>query len=82
MCSSILCSLSVWNLLFYIALLICLMSSTTVAELCFVVIVYTTQFVALFISGSCLEKKQSSNAYLSQSTRGLRSLLRKHVSSF
>lgn len=40
--------------------------------------VYTTQFVALFISGSCLEKKQSSNAYLSQSTRGLRSLLRKH----
>ncbi|XP_066356736.1 uncharacterized protein [Miscanthus floridulus] len=40
--------------------------------------VYTTQFVALFIGGSCLEKKQSSNAYLSQSTRGLRSLLRKH----
>ncbi|XP_062204223.1 uncharacterized protein LOC133906360 isoform X2 [Phragmites australis] len=40
--------------------------------------VYTTQFVALFIGGSCLEKKQSCNAYLSQSTRGLRSLLRKH----
>ncbi|XP_066359474.1 uncharacterized protein [Miscanthus floridulus] len=40
--------------------------------------VYTTQFVALFIGGSCLEKKQSSNAYLSLSTRGLRSLLRKH----
>lgn len=40
--------------------------------------VYTTQFVALFIGGSCLEKKQSSNAYLSQSTRGLRALLRKH----
>ncbi|KAJ1266483.1 hypothetical protein BS78_08G154200 [Paspalum vaginatum] len=39
--------------------------------------VYTAQFVALFISGS-LEKKQSCNAYLSQSTRGLRSLLRKH----
>ncbi|KAG2598266.1 hypothetical protein PVAP13_5KG332800 [Panicum virgatum] len=44
--------------------------------------VYTTQFVALFISGSCLEKKQSCNAYLSQSTRGLRSLLRKHSLSF
>ncbi|KAL6643880.1 hypothetical protein ACP70R_018646 [Stipagrostis hirtigluma subsp. patula] len=40
--------------------------------------VYTTQFVALFIGGSSLEKKQSCNAYLSQSTRGLRSLLRKH----
>ncbi|KAG2630851.1 protein downstream neighbor of Son-like [Panicum virgatum] len=40
--------------------------------------VYTTQFVALFIGGSHLEKKQSCNAYLSQSTRGLRSLLRKH----
>lgn len=40
--------------------------------------VYTAQFVALFISGSCLEKKQSCSAYLSQSTRGLRSLLRKH----
>ncbi|WVZ91329.1 hypothetical protein U9M48_037517 [Paspalum notatum var. saurae] len=39
--------------------------------------VYTAQFVALFISGS-LDKKQSCNAYLSQSTRGLRSLLRKH----
>ncbi|RLN30802.1 protein downstream neighbor of Son [Panicum miliaceum] len=39
---------------------------------------YTTQFVALFIGGSHLEKKQSCNAYLSQSTRGLRSLLRKH----
>ncbi|KAF8762977.1 hypothetical protein HU200_008824 [Digitaria exilis] len=40
--------------------------------------VYTAQFVALFIGGSHLEKKQSCNAYLSQSTRGLRSLLRKH----
>ncbi|PUZ67963.1 hypothetical protein GQ55_3G476600 [Panicum hallii var. hallii] len=40
--------------------------------------VYTTQFVALFIGGNHLEKKQSCNAYLSQSTRGLRSLLRKH----
>lgn len=39
--------------------------------------VYTTQFVALFIGGNCLEKR-SCNAYLSQSTRGLRSLLRKH----
>ncbi|CAL4897621.1 unnamed protein product [Urochloa decumbens] len=40
--------------------------------------VYTAQFVALFIGGSYLEKKKSCNAYLSQSTRGLRSLLRKH----
>ncbi|PVH63240.1 hypothetical protein PAHAL_3G503100 [Panicum hallii] len=40
--------------------------------------VYTSQFVALFIGGNHLEKKQSCNAYLSQSTRGLRSLLRKH----
>ncbi|VAH64789.1 unnamed protein product [Triticum turgidum subsp. durum] len=40
--------------------------------------VYTAQFVALFIRGNCLEK-QSCNAYLSQSTRGIRSLLRKHV---
>ncbi|CAN6348575.1 unnamed protein product [Urochloa humidicola] len=40
--------------------------------------VYTTQFVALFIRGSCMEKKESCNAYLSQSTRGLRSLLQKH----
>ncbi|KAI4996967.1 hypothetical protein ZWY2020_052309 [Hordeum vulgare] len=39
--------------------------------------VYTAQFIALFISGNCLEK-QSCNAYLSQSTRGMRSLLRKH----
>ncbi|KAI4991179.1 hypothetical protein ZWY2020_039550 [Hordeum vulgare] len=38
--------------------------------------VYTTQFVALFFSGNCLDK-QSCNAYLSQSTRGMRSLLRK-----
>nr|CAB3462676.1 unnamed protein product [Digitaria exilis] len=44
----------------------------------FLVTVYTAQFVALFIGGSHLEKKQSCNAYLSQSTRGLRSLLRKH----
>ncbi|KAF7038100.1 hypothetical protein CFC21_048323 [Triticum aestivum] len=39
--------------------------------------VYTAQFVALFIRGNCLEK-QPCNAYLSQSTRGIRSLLRKH----
>ncbi|XP_037432073.1 uncharacterized protein LOC119298873 isoform X1 [Triticum dicoccoides] len=38
--------------------------------------VYTAQFVALFISGNGSEK-QSCNAYLSQSTRGMRSLLRK-----
>ncbi|XBH67035.1 hypothetical protein VPH35_095478 [Triticum aestivum] len=43
--------------------------------------VCTAQFVALFISGNCLEK-QSCNAYLSQSTRGMRSLLRKQGVSF
>uniref|UniRef100_A0A0E0FE62 Protein downstream neighbor of Son n=1 Tax=Oryza meridionalis TaxID=40149 RepID=A0A0E0FE62_9ORYZ len=40
--------------------------------------VYTPQFVALFIGGICLDKKQTCNAYLSQSTRGIRSLLRRH----
>ncbi|KAI4988537.1 hypothetical protein ZWY2020_030167 [Hordeum vulgare] len=40
--------------------------------------VYTAQFVALFIGGNCLEK-QSCNAYLSQSTLGMRSLLRKQT---
>ncbi|XP_020091412.1 protein downstream neighbor of Son isoform X1 [Ananas comosus] len=40
--------------------------------------VYTSQFVVLFIGGVFLGKKQSCNAYLSQSTRGLRSLLKKH----
>ncbi|EEE53637.1 hypothetical protein OsJ_36915 [Oryza sativa Japonica Group] len=40
--------------------------------------VYTPQFVALFIGGNCLDKKQTCNAYLSQSTRGIRSLLRRH----
>uniref|UniRef100_A0A453Q5M4 Uncharacterized protein n=1 Tax=Aegilops tauschii subsp. strangulata TaxID=200361 RepID=A0A453Q5M4_AEGTS len=36
--------------------------------------VYTAQFPALFICGNC-SKKRSCNAYLSQSTRGVRSLL-------
>uniref|UniRef100_A0A0E0MPQ8 Uncharacterized protein n=1 Tax=Oryza punctata TaxID=4537 RepID=A0A0E0MPQ8_ORYPU len=40
--------------------------------------VFTPQFVALFIGGNCLDKKQTCNAYLSQSTRGIRSLLRRH----
>ncbi|KAG8092845.1 hypothetical protein GUJ93_ZPchr0012g20122 [Zizania palustris] len=40
--------------------------------------VCTAQFVALFIGGNCLEKKRTCNAYLSQSTRGIRSLLIKH----
>ncbi|XP_072987433.1 uncharacterized protein [Typha latifolia] len=40
--------------------------------------VYTSQFVVLFIGGDVLENKHSCNAYLSQSTRGLRSLLRKN----
>ncbi|RWV97734.1 hypothetical protein BHE74_00006524 [Ensete ventricosum] len=39
------------------------------------------QFVVLFIGGKFIGKKRHScNAYLSQSTRGLRSLLREHVS--
>uniref|UniRef100_A0A453Q4Z0 Uncharacterized protein n=1 Tax=Aegilops tauschii subsp. strangulata TaxID=200361 RepID=A0A453Q4Z0_AEGTS len=37
-------------------------------------LVYTAQFPALFICGNC-SKKRSCNAYLSQSTRGVRSLL-------
>ncbi|XP_077242997.1 downstream neighbor of Son [Tasmannia lanceolata] len=44
---------------------------------------YTTQFVVMFIGGEFLGKtKHSCNAYLSQSTRGLRSLLREHDISF
>ncbi|MQL81475.1 hypothetical protein Taro_013920 [Colocasia esculenta] len=45
--------------------------------------VHTTQFVAMFIGGNMLgKKKHSCDAYLSQSTRGLRSLLREHDISF
>ncbi|ONK65543.1 uncharacterized protein A4U43_C07F38180 [Asparagus officinalis] len=47
-------------------------------NMCNIFYVYTTQFVVLFIGGNFLGKKHSCNAYLSQSTRGLRSLLKKH----
>uniref|UniRef100_A0A1D1YRV4 Protein downstream neighbor of Son n=1 Tax=Anthurium amnicola TaxID=1678845 RepID=A0A1D1YRV4_9ARAE len=45
--------------------------------------VHTTQFVAMFVGGNFLRKrKRYCNAYLSQSTRGLRSLLREQDISF
>ncbi|CAA7392088.1 unnamed protein product [Spirodela intermedia] len=45
--------------------------------------VHTTQFVAMFVGGQFLEKKKRSiNAYISQSTTGLRSLLREHDVAF
>lgn len=44
-------------------------------------VVCTSQFVVMFIGGDFSGKsKRSCNAYLSQSTRGLRSLLTEHVS--
>ncbi|XP_039131432.1 protein downstream neighbor of Son [Dioscorea cayenensis subsp. rotundata] len=47
--------------------------------LCNIFYVYTSQFVVLFVGGNFMGKnKLSCNAYVSQSTSGLRSLLRKH----
>lgn len=47
----------------------------------FRILVCTSQFVVMFTGGDGSGKsKCSSNAYISQSTRGLRSLLREHVS--
>ncbi|KAM0943594.1 hypothetical protein DsansV1_C13g0123841 [Dioscorea sansibarensis] len=47
--------------------------------LCNIFYVYTSQFVVLFVGGNFFGKnKLSCNAYVSQSTSGLRSLLRKH----
>ncbi|URD97052.1 downstream neighbor of Son [Musa troglodytarum] len=52
-------------------------------NICNIFYVCTMQFVVLFIGGKFLGKKRHScNAYLSQSTRGLRSLLREHSVSF
>ncbi|KAJ8513878.1 hypothetical protein OPV22_004312 [Ensete ventricosum] len=52
-------------------------------NICNVFYVCTMQFVVLFIGGKFIGKKRHScNAYLSQSTRGLRSLLREHSVSF
>ncbi|WOK97574.1 hypothetical protein Cni_G06282 [Canna indica] len=52
-------------------------------NLCSIFYVYAEQFVVLFIGGNFGGKdKHSCNAYLSQSTRGLRSLLKKHNVSF
>lgn len=47
-------------------------------NICNIFYVYTTQFIVLFIGGKFSGKKHSCSAYLSQSTRGLRSLLKKH----
>ncbi|GJN35553.1 hypothetical protein PR202_gb24341 [Eleusine coracana subsp. coracana] len=74
---SILCALAILNFivqLYYYAFALSNLINHSAAA----IIVYTTQFVALFIAGGCSEKKQSCSAYLSQSTRGIRSLLRKH----
>ncbi|XP_010908162.1 uncharacterized protein [Elaeis guineensis] len=52
-------------------------------NMCNIFYVYTSQFVVLFIGGNSLGKKRRScSAFLSQSTCGLRSLLRKHDISF
>ncbi|KAG6527116.1 uncharacterized protein LOC122040619 [Zingiber officinale] len=52
-------------------------------NICNMFYVYTVQFVVLFIGGNLLgKKKRSCNAYISQSTHGLRSLLRKNKISF
>ncbi|XP_043714261.1 protein downstream neighbor of Son-like isoform X1 [Telopea speciosissima] len=48
-------------------------------NICDIFYVCTSQFVVMFIGGKCLGKKMRlCNAYVSQSTRGLRSLLREH----
>ncbi|THU74874.1 hypothetical protein C4D60_Mb04t38000 [Musa balbisiana] len=52
-------------------------------NICNIFYVCTMQFVVLFLGGKFLGKKRHScNAYLSRSTRGLRSLLREHSVSF
>lgn len=48
--------------------------------LCFEYAVCTAQFVVMFTgAGSLKENKRDCNAFISQSTRGLRSLLKEHV---
>ncbi|XP_038977709.1 protein downstream neighbor of Son-like isoform X4 [Phoenix dactylifera] len=52
-------------------------------NMCNIFYVNTSQFVALFLGGNFLgKKKRSCSAFLSQSTSGLRSLLRQHDISF
>ncbi|XP_068650672.1 uncharacterized protein [Aristolochia californica] len=51
-------------------------------KICGIFYLYTSQFVVMFIGCNLEKPKQSCNAYLSQSTRGLRSLLREHDISF
>ncbi|XP_068635393.1 uncharacterized protein [Aristolochia californica] len=51
-------------------------------KMCDIFYFYTSQFVVMFIGCNSEKTKQSCNAYLSQSTRGLRSLLREHDISF
>ncbi|XP_020589083.1 protein downstream neighbor of Son-like [Phalaenopsis equestris] len=47
-------------------------------NICSMFYVCTSQFVVLFIGNKSLGRRQSCSAFLSQSTRGLRSLLRNH----
>lgn len=47
-------------------------------NICDMFYVCTSQFVVLFISGATKENKNQCHAYMSQSTRTLRSLLREH----
>ncbi|KAG0483721.1 hypothetical protein HPP92_011805 [Vanilla planifolia] len=51
-------------------------------NICNLFYVCTSQFIALFISGKFSIGKQSCNAYISQSTHGLRDLLQKHDACF
>ncbi|KAG9445230.1 hypothetical protein H6P81_016570 [Aristolochia fimbriata] len=51
-------------------------------KMCDIFYMYTSQFVVMFIGFNTGKRKRSCHAYLSQSTRGLRSLLREHDISF
>ncbi|XP_078447768.1 downstream neighbor of Son isoform X2 [Wolffia australiana] len=49
---------------------------------CSIFYVHTMQFVTMFVGGQFSGKKSKVNAYISQSTTGLRSLLREHDVAF
>ncbi|KAG0477092.1 hypothetical protein HPP92_013933 [Vanilla planifolia] len=51
-------------------------------SICNIFYVYSSQFIVLFICDKSSRGKQSCNAYISQSTHGLRALLRNHDVSF
>lgn len=51
-------------------------------KLCNIFYVRTSLFIAMFIGGNFLENKHSCNAYISQSSRSLRSVLKKQGISF